>query len=98
MGVGGVAVGIPVVVQVDDAGVVDEASSLDGAQAVLEAHPDTDLVLLDLHMPGSHGLMGLATLRAELHQTFGLLYAASGRLDAALPDVTVTVAETPPPN
>lgn len=45
--------------------VVDEAEDLDSARAGLAARPDTDLVLLDLHMPGSHGLMGLATLRAE---------------------------------
>lgn len=44
---------------------IHEAEDLSGAQAALAAHPDTDLVLLDLHMPGSHGLMGLATLRAE---------------------------------
>lgn len=56
--------------------VVEEASSLDGAQAVLEAHPDTDLVLLDLHMPGSHGLMGLATLRAE-HPTVAVLMVSA---------------------
>ena len=34
-------------------------------QAALAGHPDIDLVLLDLHMPGSHGLVGLASLRAE---------------------------------
>jgi len=44
---------------------IHEAEDLASAQAALAAHPDTDLVLLDLHMPGSHGLMGLATLRAE---------------------------------
>ena len=42
-----------------------EAHDLDTARQVLIQHPDTDLVLLDLHMPGSHGLMGLAALRAE---------------------------------
>ena len=42
-----------------------EAESLDGARAVLGERADVDLVLLDLHMPGSHGLMGLASLRAE---------------------------------
>ncbi|MCK7594664.1 response regulator [Pseudomarimonas salicorniae] len=41
-----------------------EAGSLASAQAVLDARPGIDLVLLDLHMPDSHGLMGLATLRA----------------------------------
>ena len=44
---------------------LSEAHDLDAARAVLIKHPDTDLVLLDLHMPGSHGLMGLAALRAE---------------------------------
>ena len=42
-----------------------EAGSLDEALALLDAEPDTDLVLLDLHMPGSHGLAGLAALRAQ---------------------------------
>jgi DNA-binding NarL/FixJ family response regulator len=45
--------------------VVAEAESLDETRARLLDNPDTDLVLLDLHMPGSHGLMGLAALRGE---------------------------------
>jgi DNA-binding NarL/FixJ family response regulator len=45
--------------------VLDEAEDMAGVQAVLAAQPDIDLVLLDLHMPGSHGLVGLAALRAE---------------------------------
>ena len=44
---------------------IDEAGDHDGVRTALAARPDTDLVLLDLHMPGSHGLMGLASLRAE---------------------------------
>jgi len=44
---------------------IAEAEDLATALDWLGRHPDTDLVLLDLHMPGSHGLMGLATLRAE---------------------------------
>ncbi|TXK65708.1 response regulator transcription factor [Alkalisalibacterium limincola] len=44
---------------------VDEAESLAAARKSLADAPDTDLVLLDLHMPDSHGLMGLAALRAE---------------------------------
>ncbi len=44
---------------------IAEAEDLAGAHAALALRPDTDLVLLDLHMPGSHGLMGLAALRAE---------------------------------
>lgn len=45
--------------------VVHEAESLDGVLAVLESEPDIDLVLLDLHMPGNHGLAGLAAIRAQ---------------------------------
>lgn len=42
-----------------------EAASLDAVHAWLESNPDTDLVLLDLHMPGSHGLAGLASVRCR---------------------------------
>ena len=44
---------------------VHEAASLDAVLATLEAEPDIDLVLLDLHMPGNHGLAGLAAVRAQ---------------------------------
>lgn len=44
---------------------IDEAADLPSTLRALNARPDTDLVLLDLHMPGSHGLMGLVSLRAE---------------------------------
>jgi DNA-binding NarL/FixJ family response regulator len=44
---------------------VHEAGSLDGVLALLEADPEIDLVLLDLHMPGNHGLAGLAAIRAQ---------------------------------
>ncbi|MBN8482438.1 MAG: response regulator transcription factor [Xanthomonadales bacterium] len=49
---------------VDDA-TVDEAGGFESARRALQQHRDTDLVLLDLHMPGSHGLMGLVALRSE---------------------------------
>lgn len=44
---------------------IAEVGSFDDALTDLAAHADTDLVLLDLHMPGSHGLMALAQLRGE---------------------------------
>lgn len=40
-----------------------QADSIDAVHALLDQHPDTDLVLLDLHMPGAHGFSGLANLR-----------------------------------
>lgn len=42
-----------------------EAGTLEEVLATLDATPDIDLVLLDLHMPGSHGLAGLAAVRAQ---------------------------------
>lgn len=44
---------------------IEEADSLEAARNNLLKSPDTDLVLLDLHMPDSHGLVGLVSLRAE---------------------------------
>ncbi|MGH8033339.1 MAG: response regulator [Luteimonas sp.] len=42
-----------------------EAGTLDAVLATLDARSDIDLVLLDLHMPGNHGLAGLAAIRAQ---------------------------------
>ena len=44
---------------------VTEAEDLDGARRALSQNPETDLLLLDLHMPGSRGLAGLAAIRCE---------------------------------
>lgn len=45
--------------------VISEAGSLDAAAVQLGARAGTDLVLLDLKMPGVQGLSGLAYLRAS---------------------------------
>lgn len=42
-----------------------EAADLPAALLALAADADIDLVLLDLHMPGSQGLSGLAALRGQ---------------------------------
>ncbi|MEO5629772.1 MAG: response regulator transcription factor [Thermomonas sp.] len=42
-----------------------ESGSLETVLATLDAQPQIDLVLLDLHMPGNHGLAGLAAVRAQ---------------------------------
>lgn len=53
-----------------------EADSLDSARAQLGAHSEIDLLLLDLHMPGSQGLMGLAALRGEFPGVAVLMVSA----------------------
>ena len=49
---------------VDDCAVL-EAADLPAALETLRSDADIDLVLLDLHMPGSQGLSGLAALRGQ---------------------------------
>ncbi len=44
---------------------VMETCDLDSALKITQEHDDIDLVLLDLNMPGMHGLNGLITLRNE---------------------------------
>lgn len=42
-----------------------EADSLAAVQEAVEKHADADLVLLDIHMPGTHGFSGLVFLRGQ---------------------------------
>jgi DNA-binding NarL/FixJ family response regulator len=42
-----------------------EVSSLDALQAAIANHPDSDMILLDLRMPGARGFSSLLYLRAE---------------------------------
>lgn len=44
---------------------VVEAPSLSSLQEAVHAHPDSDLILLDLRMPGARGFSALIRLRAE---------------------------------
>jgi DNA-binding NarL/FixJ family response regulator len=44
---------------------VDAVASFEKLQELLGERPDMDLVLLDLHLPGNHGLSGLAWLRGH---------------------------------
>jgi len=44
---------------------VIEADSLTALQGTVEQHRDADLVLLDLHMPGTNGFTGLVYLRGQ---------------------------------
>ena len=42
-----------------------EANDINSLQVAVEAHPQADLILLDLHMPGAHGFSGLIHLAAH---------------------------------
>lgn len=42
-----------------------EAESIAMLDAAMKAHPDADLVLLDLHMPGARGFSALVDIRAR---------------------------------
>jgi DNA-binding NarL/FixJ family response regulator len=64
-------------VDADDDVQTCEAESLDGVLALLEARSDIDLVLLDLHMPGNHGLAGLAAIRAQFPAVAVVLVSAN---------------------
>lgn len=44
---------------------IDQAASLAELEELIAARPDTDLVLLDLSMPGVQGLSGLLLLRSQ---------------------------------
>jgi DNA-binding NarL/FixJ family response regulator len=44
---------------------VSEAADLPGTMAYLDRDEPVDLLLLDLHMPGNHGLTGLAAIRCR---------------------------------
>jgi len=43
-----------------------EADTLVATTEVVNRHPDADLILLDLHMPGAHGFSGLIQLRGQM--------------------------------
>jgi len=57
-------------------GAIAEAADLNAALEQLRRQPDTDLVLLDLHMPDSRGLSGLAALRSQFPAVAVLVVSA----------------------
>jgi len=55
---------------------VSETASFEQLQDLLETDPAVDLVLLDLHLPGRHGLSALAWLRGRYPEIPVLLISA----------------------
>lgn len=58
-----------------------ETDSFDSTCTALEQHPDTDLLLLDLHMPGNCGFLGLIQLRKSFPTLPIVVISASEELD-----------------
>ena len=50
----------------DGTSVIIEAGTFEAAREATQAHPDADLLLLDLSMPGVSGFSGLMSLRSEI--------------------------------
>ncbi len=57
-----------------------EAGSIAELQALLEKNSSPDLILLDLHMPGAHGLSGLIFLRGQYPDVPVVVVSASDDL------------------
>ena len=58
-----------------------ETDSFETTCHALEQHPDTDLLLLDLHMPGNCGFLGLIQLRKTYPSLPIVVISASEELD-----------------
>jgi len=56
-----------------------EAQDMASLQVKLTDHPDTDLVLLDLHMPGAHGFSALAYVNGQFPKLPVLVVSANER-------------------
>jgi DNA-binding NarL/FixJ family response regulator len=54
-----------------------EAQDMASLQTKLTDHPDTDLVLLDLHMPGAHGFSALAYVNGQFPKLAVLVVSAN---------------------
>ncbi|MGE8047350.1 response regulator [Pseudomonas monteilii] len=67
---------------------VMETADLDSALTLTQAHDDLDLILLDLNMPGMHGLNGLITLRNEAPTTPVVIVSAEQEKQIVLQAIT----------
>ena len=63
--------------------VVNEAADAQAALQALQSHPDTDLVLLDLHLPDQDGLQVLATV-AQRHPAVAVVMLSGERDQATM--------------
>ena len=63
----------------DETSDIVEAQDMASLQIKLTDHPDTDLVLLDLHMPGAHGFSALAYVKGQFPELPVLVVSANER-------------------
>lgn len=63
-----------------------EGDGLDAALAEAEAHPDADVALLDLHMPGMNGVQGIRRF-VELHPVLPLIILTGAEDPQQIQDV-----------
>jgi len=61
-----------------------EASSITQLETVLAEHPQSDLLLLDLHMPGANGYVGLAHITQNYPQLPVVMISANESLSTAV--------------
>ena len=62
-----------------------ETDCFEATCQALEQHPDTDLLLLDLHMPGNCGFLGLIQLRKNYPALPIVVISASDDPDVLVP-------------
>ncbi len=64
----------------DNASII-ECDDIPTLEQTAKQHPDTDLILLDLHMPGAKGFSGLVLLRREFPNLPIVIVSASESID-----------------
>lgn len=67
--------------QVSPQAEIVEADTMEATTEVVTRHPDADLILLDLHMPGAHGFSGLIQLRGQMPDIPVTVISGSEELD-----------------
>ncbi len=71
-----------------DGAEIAETEDLQGALSYAEENPDTDLILLDLNMPGMDGLNGIITLRTTYPDIPVVILSAEEDKNVVLKSVT----------
>lgn len=56
---------------------IDECFDLPGLFSLLEQHPETELIFLDLNIPGAKGLQGLSSLRVAYPDVLVIMVSAT---------------------